>query len=152
MATGNDCSLSLGEIRRRVIRITYADLVVAATTKNISDPTGALPANAVVVGSQVEVVTAFGGATVTAIQLDVGDSDDDNSVIAAMEVMSGVSAGRRQKAGARAAGKDSATTLIAKCTATGGNFGDGTTSNLTAGEVHVHILYALVGDDVAGAT
>lgn len=151
MATFADVDLSPAEVRRCTIRVVATtDLIVAATTKSVTQTT-AMPANAVIIGHQVDVVTAFAGATVTAIALDVGDSSDDNCVVAAMEIMSGVSAGRRQKAGARAAGADSGAAMIAKFTATGGNFGDGTTSNLTAGEVHIHILYALVGDDAAGA-
>ena len=81
------------------------------------------------------------------LAFDVGDSDDADCVVDDLEIMSSVAADTSlQKPGSRAAGADDGTTLVATLTATGGNFGDGTTSNLTAGKVHIHVLYVLTGD------
>ena len=79
MATGFAAPLPPEFLRFRMLEIDYSDLVVAATSKsfNFLDSAGSadpLEDNALVLGAQVRVVTAFAGATVTAIALDVGDS------------------------------------------------------------------------------
>ena len=117
-------------------RVGIADLTTVGTSQviNIGD---ALPADVLVLGASVQVVEMAVGASLTNLVIDVGDSDDDDCHVAALELFASRTVGDRlEKPGARVAGGDDASQLIATFTSTGANL-----SVLTAGQFDVVVVY-----------
>lgn len=100
----------------------------------------ALPVGAVVLGVSVEVTEVPVGTSLTNLAIDVGDSDDDDCHVDALEVFASRSAGDRlEKPGSRTAGGDSGSQLVATFTSSGANL-----DVLTAGQIDVCVIYQVV--------
>lgn len=129
-------------IRRRVI-IEASELNAAATTQSVS--LGTLPSGAVVeqVFHEVPVLLADAGS-ISAVVLEVGTSGDPDYLIASTSVFTGGTQTRQAGAGTGDRVALGSTELLAKFTATGANFGDGSASDLDAGLVVVTVLYRVV--------
>lgn len=121
-------------------RVATTDLVIANTARTIA--ISKLPDDAVVLACFADLKTAFTSGTITNVTVKLGTSADDDGFLAATELLAGPAAtGRKDVNGAWTTGDGA--TVNAIFTATGANFGDGSTSALTAGAVDLHILYVV---------
>lgn len=132
---------ALSNIRHIKYRVPVSELVAAATSVTI--PVAKLPAGSEVLACFADLVTAFTSGSLTNVTVKIGTSGDDDGYLAASELLAGPAAtGRRCARGAWVTGSNA--TINAIFAATGGNFGDGTASNLTAGAVDIHVAYVIV--------
>lgn len=130
-------------LKHVVWRIGTADLVASAAAANVN--VAVLPAKAVVLSAWYDLVTVFTSGSITGLTCQVGVSADTDAYVTAGELLSGPpTAGRREIKGAWIDGD--ARTVLARFTATGGNLGNGTASNLTAGKVDIHVIYTVAKD------
>ena len=65
-----------GAVRSKKLRIGFADLTAAAVTQEFA--MGSLPAGSIVVGTDVNVLTAFAGTTT--LEIDLGDAGGEEFV------------------------------------------------------------------------
>ena len=126
-----------------VYRVTTADLKASATGASVS--VAVLPVGAVVVSAWYDLVTVFTSGSITALSCSVGVAADVDAFVTAGELLSGPpTAGRREIKGAWIDGDGR--TVLGRFQATGGNLGNGTVSNLTAGKVDIHVIYTVAKD------
>lgn len=125
-------------LQSRTAQITYADLTSAVNGEAQAINIGAaLPANAVVVGHEVNVATLFSGGSATAVKLDVGGTTATH-IVSQMDVFTGAATGALSpRTGAHAQGKFSAQQLKANFTPDAGHTLDG----LTAGDLTVTVWF-----------
>lgn len=130
-------------IQHRVVRVTYEDLILAATSEaeNVGD---ALPDNAVVMNAWLDLVEAFEhSASVTALSCAVGVSGDADAFVEETELLaSSPTLTRKETRGTWAPGDGAQ--LLATFVATGDDHGDGTDTDYTAGIVDIHVMYVVV--------
>lgn len=121
--------------------VDAAELIAASTTQTIA--LGTLPAGAQVVVAYLDLVGTFTDAgSITDVALEVGSAGDPDALIVSQELMNGASAGYLRGDGVNPSA--SAMEVKAKFTATGANFGDGSTSGLDGGTVVVHVHYMIL--------
>jgi hypothetical protein len=123
--------------------IEASELNVAGTAQSVS--LGKLPTGAVVeeVFHAVPTLLADAGS-ISAVVMEVGTAGDPDYLIASTSVFTG---GTQTRTGGAGTGDRAAlgnTEVLAKFTATGANFGNGSASDLDAGLVTVTMLYRVV--------
>lgn len=130
-------------LKHVVWRVGTADLVASAAAASVN--VAKLPAGAVVLAAWYDLVTVFTSGSITALSLSVGVAADVDAYVTAGELLSGPpTAGRREIKGAWIDGDGR--TVLGRFSATGGNLGNGTVSNLTAGKVDIHVIYTVAKD------
>lgn len=129
-------------VRLRAL-IEASELVAAGLTQSIS--LGTLPAGAVVEQVMHEVPALLADAgSISDVDIEVGTTGDPDYLIASTSVFTGGSQARQAGAGTGDRVALGSTEILAKFTATGANFGDGSASDLDAGLVAVTVLYRVV--------
>lgn len=126
--------------RLRVLSKTigHAALTDADNGDDQSIELGDLPAGAVVLGHDVQIVTPFAGGSVSSLSLDIGEEADPDSIAANIDAMAAAGL-YKGTAGARPTGDYSSKTLVANFDPDAGHALDA----LTAGSVVVKIYYAV---------
>jgi hypothetical protein len=121
----------------------YTEINAAATTQTIDLFT--VPANAIIQDVFIEIPTLLADAgSISAVTLKIGNSGDDDAYFTATSVFTGGTQTRQAAAGAGPLVLAAQTTVQCVFTATGANFGDGSTSDLDAGQVVVTMTYRIV--------
>ena len=129
-------------VRLRAL-IEASELVAAGLTQSIS--LGTLPAGAVVEQVMHEVPALLADAgSISDVDIEVGTTGDPDYPIASTSVFTCGSQARQAGAGTGDRVALGSTEILAKFTATGANFGDGSASDLDAGLVVVTVLYRVV--------
>jgi len=128
-------------ISKRTLRIQHTDLVDAVNGEAQAVNIGAvLPANAVVLGHEIQVDTLFSGGGATAVKMDLGGTDADG-IVSQMDLFTGAATGSlAPSTGVHGQGKFSAQQLKATFTPDGGHTLDG----LTAGDVTITVWYIIL--------
>jgi hypothetical protein len=132
-----------GNTRRARYILPYTELNAAATTQTISMTT--LPAGAMVQSVVVDLQDTFDDAgSISNVTLQVGSTADPNSFFTALEVMASTPTETKyEQRGAWESGNSLAVKILA--TATGANFGDGSTTDVDAGRAVVDVVYTYGG-------
>jgi hypothetical protein len=143
--------MAKSQIGRNLLR---ADAVVPFSVLKEADTTSTqtlvnLPAGAVVQDCFVDVVAPYNAASgVTNVTLDVGISGDTDAFFDATSMFNGTATAATRYAtefqgatGYKNRVISSATDIIGTFTATGANFGDGSSSTLNAGTIRITVLY-----------
>lgn len=134
-----DAAIALG---KRTVTVTHADLTEAVNgTAQLINIGAALPADAIVLGSEVNIATLFSGGGATAVKLDIGGTDDD-AIAAQHDVFTGANTGALTPtpAGVHREGKFSSQQLKAKFTPDAGH----SLLNLTAGDLTITVWYSIL--------
>lgn len=147
--TKPNASLKEGRIFTESVKVLYTDLADAGVSQAVNVGS-ALPSDAVVLAAWFDLQTDFADAgSITNVALDVGVSGNTDCLIDNVELLASTPANERTQtingdgtAQIALAGKQ----VIATFTATGANFGDGTTTALDAGEVDVCVVYTRISD------
>jgi hypothetical protein len=133
---GYDDTVSL-ELKEATLTVGHADLTAAATNEQI-DFAAAMPANAVVLGSYLEITTLFSGGSVSDCTTDIGVSSGDvDAIMAAVPTFTADPTGNiNGPKGIALDGHYGGVTLAVNVVTTGDNV-----VNLSAGSVTAHIFY-----------
>lgn len=129
-------------LSKRELRIQHSDLTEAVNGNAQAINLGAaLPANAVVLASQVKVDTLFSGGGATAVKLDIGGTDID-AIAAQHDVFTGAATGALapNPAGVHPQGKFSAEQLVATFTPDGAH----ALLGLDAGDLTITVWYSVL--------
>lgn len=125
--------------------VKFSDLTDATNGEAQSINLGTLPADAIVVASDLKLVTQFTGGSASAVKLDLGTSGDTTSIVNQFDVFGATAGGKRYAPayahltahGDHAVGAYSGAVLLAQFTPDGAHH----LSALTAGEVEVNVWY-----------
>lgn len=129
-------------IAKRTVRVQHTDLTDAVNGEaQVVNIGAALPANAVVLGSEVNIATLFSGGSASAVKLDIGGTNAD-AIAAQMDVFTGAATGALTPtpAGVHTHGKFSSEQLVATFTPDGGHTLDG----LDAGDLTITVWYSVL--------
>ena len=123
--------------------VEASELNAAATTQSVA--LAQIPAGAIITQVFHEVPTLLADAgSISAVAMEGGTSGDPDYLIAATSVFTGGNQTRQSGAGTGVRVLPAAIDLVAKFTATGANFGNGTASDLDAGVVVITVLYQVI--------
>ncbi len=116
------------------ITIGHADLTAAATSQaiNIGSP---LPPDAVILGREIRLATAFSGGTVSACTVSIGGTSA-TAIVNAESIFTGATTAKKGTDGANPFGRLGGQQLTATITTTGDNV-----VNLSAGSMTIDIYY-----------
>ena len=134
-------SLSPTSLAKKTVTVGHADLTDAVNGEaQVINIDTALPANAVVLGHEVNVGTLFSGGGASAVKLDIGGTDAD-AIVSQMDVFTGAATDALSpRTGAHAQGKFSSEQLVATFTPDAGH----TLNDLTAGSLVITIWYVVL--------
>jgi hypothetical protein len=115
--------------------VTHAEYIAAAQSENYALP--AFPANSLILGGHVQLVTDFSGGGTASAVVELGDAGNTDELASSVNVFTG--AGAAHKAGLQTAfiGMEPAYAPVARMTVDGAH----TCADLAAGEMIVHIYY-----------
>ena len=123
------------------IRVDFSELKAAATTETVSLVT--LPTGAEIDLCIVDLLATFADAgSISNVVVEGGTASDPDAFVTSTDVF-GPAAGRYRADGVNPSA--SGVAVKAKFTATGDNFGDGSTSGLDSGSVDFVIRYDVIG-------
>jgi hypothetical protein len=130
-----------------VYAVTWQDAAfIAASAAAVVNLGSVLPADAEVVSAWTKLDEAFtSGGGVTGITAEAGTSADNDAFVTAGEVLSGSPTLTRRHIKGAWVTADGAQ-LVARFAAAGGNFGNGSATNLTGGKIKIHVVIAVAKD------
>ena len=128
-------------IAKRTVTIGHADLTDAVNGEAQAISVGAaLPANAIIVGHEVNIGTLFSGGSATAVKMDLGGTSH-TAIVSQLDVFTGAATGALSpRTGAHAQGTFSAEQLVATFTPDAGH----TLAGLTAGAITITVWYVVL--------
>lgn len=134
-------SLAPTSLAKRTVRVQHTDLTDAVNGEaQVVNVGAALPANAVVLGHEVQVDTLFSGGGATALKMDLGGTVA-TAIVNQMDVFTGAATGSLSpRTGAHAQGKFGGQQLVVTVTPDGGH----TLAGLTAGDVTFTVWYVVL--------
>jgi len=122
------------------IRVDFSELTAAATAATLDLVT--LPTGAQIDLCLVDLLVTFADAgSISDVTVEIGTASDPDAFQTSTDVF-GPAAGQYRADGANPSA--SGVAVKGKFTATGANFGDGSTSGLDSGSLDVVILYTIV--------
>lgn len=126
-----------------VVSVTASELTEAGTTQTVDLVT--LPSDWIHIAAKAEIITTFADAgSISNVVANVGLSGDADALIDEHDVF-GPAAGTTYRGGAAEGQAWDGVTVQAAFTSTGADLGDGTDSNLDAGEVQYRFFGYRVG-------
>lgn len=134
-------STAARKVRLKTLQKTvgHADLTAAATSEVLSFDATSAGKNIVTMGVEMDLATAFSGGSVSALDVTLGTTADDDSIVSACDLASAAVDGHASAMTLGCApfhGYEGATTFKLTFTATGDNV-----VNLTAGSMTCTIYY-----------
>ena len=141
MPTAYKSNRPVGNLQQEArIRVDFSELKAAATAVTLDLVT--LPTGAQIDVCLVNLLTTFADAgSISNVVVEVGTSSDPDAFITSTDIF-GPAAGFYRADGVNPSA--SAAAVKAKFTATGDNFGDGSTSGLDSGSVDFIVRYSVI--------
>jgi len=142
-SVSGDANEEGGRVFKRTLQITHADLTAAAVSETVTDPVGAFPAGARLLGYRKQLDTEFSGGGASAVSIDAGFNGATDELDDGQDIFTGAGTGETFGAGGNAVPEQprnlGGLTLQATITS------DVNVALLAAGDLTLEVLYVVHG-------